>query len=67
MALKVVRANRKLSNSLQGGNDNPGHIPLQNSGRGGKGYTANLQPAQQIQGALTRLVSLKKKKKARSR
>ncbi len=27
------------------GRDNPGYVPLQNSGQGGKGYTANLQPS----------------------
>jgi hypothetical protein len=28
------------------GLENPGFIPLQNSGKGGMGYTANLQPAE---------------------
>lgn len=30
---------------LQGGAYNPGYTPLQNSGFGGPGYTANIQPA----------------------
>lgn len=39
----------KLPNSLQGGQFNPGYIPLQNSGQGGPGYAANLQPARSPQ------------------
>lgn len=39
-----------LQTLLQGGQYNPGFTPLQNSGQGGPGYSANLQPTPYNQG-----------------
>lgn len=58
MTLKV-----KSSNGMTGqGSDNPGYTPLQNSGQGGKGYAANLQPTsnQGLSGAITKRMYGKK-------
>lgn len=55
-------ANNNSSSAIDiQGRTNPGYIPLQNSGLGGKGYTANLQPAQNPQ--LNQLLDLLKRRR----
>lgn len=62
MALKVKSSNGM---SGQGGSVNSGYTPLQNSGKGGKGYAANLQPtsSQGLSGAINRSMYGKKLRK----
>lgn len=62
--LQVKKANDKSS---QGGPVNQGYTPLQNSGQGGKGYAANLQPASSgLKGAINRSMFGKKLRKKSS-